>query len=54
MSRMSVREIVGRLHILYGADVPLDPIIAVSDAVLDEIGAWRTAHRGNGMKYSIA
>jgi putative transposase len=38
---MSVREIVGHLHDLYGVDVSPDLISAVTDAVLDEVAAWQ-------------
>ncbi|HEX2526565.1 MAG TPA: IS256 family transposase [Geminicoccus sp.] len=38
---MSTREITGHLRDLYGIDVSPDLISAVTDAVLDEIGAWQ-------------
>jgi len=38
---MSVREIVGHLRDLYGVDVSPELISAVTDAVLDEVAAWR-------------
>src|SRR5271163_4340544 len=38
---MSVREIVGHLHDLYGVDVSPDLISTVTDAVLDEVAAWQ-------------
>ena len=38
---MSTREIVGHLRELYGIDVSPDLISAVTDAVLEEIGAWQ-------------
>lgn len=39
---MSTREIVGHVQELYGVDVSLDLISAVTDAVLDEITAWQS------------
>src|SRR3954465_12315012 len=38
---MSTREIVGHLRELYGIEVSPDLVSAVTDAVLDEIAAWR-------------
>jgi putative transposase len=38
---MSVREIQGHLHELYGIDVSPDLVSAVTDAVLDEIAEWQ-------------
>ena len=38
---MSVREIQGHLHELYGIDVSPDLVSAVTDAVLDEVAAWQ-------------
>src|ERR671927_1665640 len=38
---MSTREIVGPLRDLYGVEVSPDLISAVTDAVLEEIAAWR-------------
>ena len=38
---MRAREIVGHLRELYGIEVSPDLISAVTDAVLDEITAWR-------------
>ena len=38
---MSMREIVGHLHALYGIDVSPDLISAVTNAVLDEVAIWQ-------------
>lgn len=38
---MSVREIAGHVHDLYGVDVSPDLISVVTDAVLDEVAAWQ-------------
>ena len=38
---MSAREIVGHLRELYGIDVSLDLVSAVTDAVLEEIATWQ-------------
>src|SRR3982751_1631579 len=38
---MSTREIVGHLRELYGVEVSPDLISAVTDAVLEEVAAWR-------------
>jgi putative transposase len=38
---MSTREIVGHLRDLYGIEVSPDLISAVTDAVLEEVAAWR-------------
>jgi putative transposase len=40
---MSTREIVGHLRDLYGIDVSPDLISAVTDAVLEEVGAWQAS-----------
>jgi transposase-like protein len=40
---MSVREIRGHLEELYGIDVSADLILAVTDAVLEEVAEWHTA-----------
>ena len=37
---MSTREIVRHLRELYGIEVSLDLISAVTDAVLEEVAAW--------------
>src|SRR6202158_6427961 len=38
---MSVREITGHLHELYGVDVSPDLISTVTDAVLEEVAEWQ-------------
>jgi hypothetical protein len=38
---MSTREIVGHIQELHGIDVLPDLILAVTDAVLEEIGIWQ-------------
>lgn len=38
---MSMREITGHLHDLYGIDVSPDLISTVTDAVLDEVATWQ-------------
>jgi putative transposase len=38
---MTVREIRGHLEELYGIDVSPDLILAVTDAVLDEVAEWQ-------------
>jgi putative transposase len=39
---MTVRDIAGHLAELYGIEVSPDTISSVTDAVLDDVGAWRT------------
>jgi putative transposase len=38
---ITVREIRGHLEELYGVEVSLDLISAVTDAVLDEVAEWQ-------------
>jgi putative transposase len=38
---MSTRDIQGHLHDLYGLEVSPDLISTITDAVLDEVGAWQ-------------
>ena len=39
---MSVRDIAQQLSDLYGTEIGRDTIGRVTDAVLDDIAAWRT------------
>lgn len=50
--RMSVRDIEGHLRDLYGVNVGRDTISRVSDAILEDVQAWRT--RPLGRVYPIA
>lgn len=38
---LSVRELQGHLHELYGTEVSLQPISTVTDAVLEEVAKWQ-------------
>jgi putative transposase len=39
---MTVRDIAGHLQDLYGVEIARDTISRVTDAVLEDVGAWRT------------
>src|SRR3954462_755033 len=47
---MSTREIVGHLRELYGIDASPDLVSAVTDAVLEEVGAWQARSPRGGSR----
>lgn len=48
---MSTREIAEHVGELYGAEISPDLVTAVTDSVLEEVGAWQS--RGLEASYAI-
>ena len=39
---MSTQDIQGHVHELYGIDISLDLVSAVTDSVIEDVGAWQS------------